>query len=113
MKDETLNAVILIVGTSAAVYSAFCGSYFAAAEHEPDADTCHRMRLGEGLGTFVTVALGIVASAHVGDSVPLWVSLGMVALFVSGFEYASAHTGTNNATTPVSTISANNAIVRR
>ncbi|MGI8309039.1 hypothetical protein [Saccharopolyspora hattusasensis] len=119
MNDATLYSSILIVGTSAAVFAAMCSSWFTAAEHQGDDDTRHRMRLCEGVATLVTLAQGVAASHHLGRSTPLFVSIALCALFVSGFEYAIAHAAAINpnkainTNSSINTISSINAIVRR
>jgi hypothetical protein len=90
---------ILVIGEGAAMFAAFCPSWFTVRSpffHDQDAHegNVQAIRQGEAAATLLTVAVGWAASALVRSPLPFFGALGISAVMIAGYEWSIAHPAT-------------------
>jgi protein-S-isoprenylcysteine O-methyltransferase Ste14 len=101
VKTEDLVLVPLIIGEASGVFAGFCPSWFTVSSpffHEQDAKegNVKRIRWGEAAATVIVVATGAALTVQTKSPVPWWISVGICAVFIGGYEYMIAHPATND-----------------
>jgi hypothetical protein len=99
-KDDT-TILILLVGEASGVFAGFCPSWFTVSspffhEQEAKAGNVKRIRWGEIAATAIVVGTGWAVSSRSANNTALWISLGISAVFVSGYEYMLRHPSTED-----------------
>jgi hypothetical protein len=96
VKTEDLYLVPLIIGEASGVFAGFCPSWFTVSspffhEQEAKSGNIQRIRWGEAAATAIVVATGWALSAQTKSGTPFWISVGICAVFIGGYEYMIAH----------------------
>lgn len=91
-----LATAILIVGEGAALFAAFCPSWFTVRSpffHEQDAraGNIRSIRQGETAATVLTVGMGWAATLLTRSALPLAGSIVVSAAMIAGYEYSIRH----------------------
>lgn len=97
-RDE-IAIFILLIGEASGVFAGFCPSWFTVSSpffHEQAAKegNVKRIRWGEVAATAIVVGTGAAVSYRSPNNHALWVSIGIAAIFVLGYEYMIAHPAT-------------------
>lgn len=95
-ENEWVWLLPLLMGEASGVFAAFNPSWFTVASpffHEQDAKAGNvkRIRWGEIAATGIVVGTGLAISKRFNDKTAFWLSVGVSALFVGGYEYMIAH----------------------
>lgn len=101
MKTEDLVIIPLIIGEASGVFAGFCPSWFTVSSpffHDQEAKdgNVKRIRWGEVAATGIVVATGAALSTTMKSGVPFWISVGICAVFIGGYEYMIAHPASND-----------------
>ena len=101
LSKDDVTVTILLVGEASGVFAGFCPSWFTVSSpffHEQDAKpgNVRRIRWGEVAATAIVVGTGWAVSSRQTSNVPLYVSLGISAIFVAGYEYMIRHPSTED-----------------
>lgn len=93
---DDITIFILLVGEASGVFAGFCPSWFTVSSpffHEQEArkGNIRRIRWGEIAASAIVVATGAAVSIRTGKALPFWVSVGISAIFVGGYEFMIAH----------------------
>lgn len=96
MKTEELVLIPLLIGEASGVFAGFCPSWFTVSSpffHDQEAKegNIKRIRWGEVAATAIVMATGYALTVTTKSAVPFWVSAGICAVFVGGYEYMIAH----------------------
>lgn len=88
-----LATAILIVGEGAALFAAFCPSWFTVRspffhEQSARAGNVRSIRQGETAATILTVGMGAAASVLTGSSLPIAGAVVVSVAMVAGYEYS-------------------------
>lgn len=96
MSRDDVTIIILLIGEASGVFAGFCPSWFTVSSpffHEQEArdGNIKRIRWGEIAATCIVVATGYAVAARGKSWFPLWASIIICAIFISGYEYMIAH----------------------
>lgn len=96
---DLIAITILLIGEASGVFAGFCPSWFTVSSpffHEQAAKdgNVKRIRWGEAAATAIVVGTGYAVSRTTGKTFPLYVSIGICAVFVAGYEFMIAHPAT-------------------
>lgn len=96
LSRDDATIIVLLVGEASGVFAGFCPSWFTVSspffhEQEAKAGNVKRIRWGEVAATVIVVATGYAVSARGASNLPLYASLGICAVFISGYEFMIAH----------------------
>lgn len=96
MSKDDLALCIMIVGEASGVFAGFCPSWFTVSSpffHEQEAKdgNIKRIRWGEVAATIIVMATGWGVSQISRNNAALWVSAGICAIFIGGYEYMIAN----------------------
>lgn len=96
---DDITIIILLVGEASGVFAGFCPSWFTVSSpffHEQDAKAgnVQRIRWGEVAATAIVVATGAAVSMRSKSWLPLYASLAICGVFVTGYEYMIKHPST-------------------
>jgi hypothetical protein len=99
MNAQSVGLCIMLVGEASGVFAGFCPSWFTVSSpffHEQEAKdgNIKRIRWGEAAATAIVMLTGYGVYSITGDTVPLWVSLAICAVFIGGYEYMIANPST-------------------
>ena len=99
-KDD-ITIIILLIGEASGVFAGFCPSWFTVSSpffHAQNAKegNVKRIRWGEVAATAIVVATGFAVSMRTANKLPLYASIGICAVFVTGYEYMIAHPSTED-----------------
>ena len=97
-KDD-VTIIILLIGEASGVFAGFCPSWFTVSSpffHEQDAKAgnIQRIRWGEIAATAIVVATGAAVSSRSKSWLPLYASLAICGVFITGYEYMIANPST-------------------
>lgn len=97
---DDMTIFILLIGEASGVFAGFCPSWFTVSSpffHEQAAKegNVKRIRWGEVAATAIVVGTGAAISYRSDKNHALWVSIGIAAIFVAGYEYMIAHPATD------------------
>lgn len=103
MSKDDITIIILLVGEASGVFAGFCPSWFTVSSpffHEQQAKegNIKRIRWGEIAATAIVVTTGAAVSMRSSNNLPLYASLLISAIFVSGYEYMIKHPATEENT---------------
>ena len=93
---DDITVMILLIGEASGVFAGFCPSWFTVSSpffHEQDckAGNVKRIRWGELAATLIVVSTGAAVSWRSATRMPLYASIAICAVFISGYEYMIAH----------------------
>jgi hypothetical protein len=102
LSRDDATIIVLLVGEASGVFAGFCPSWFTVSSpffHEQEArpGNVRRIRWGEAAATVIVVATGYAVSARGASNLPLWASLGICAVFITGYEFMIAHPSSDDA----------------
>lgn len=105
MKTEDLYLVPLIIGEASGVFAGFCPSWFTVSspffhDQEAKSGNIQRIRWGEAAATAIVATTGWALSYQTKSAAPFWVSIGICAVFIGGYEYMIAHPAKSDTGTP-------------
>jgi hypothetical protein len=94
-KDDT-TIIILLIGEASGVFAGFCPSWFTVSspffhEQEAKGGNVKRIRWGEIAATAIVLGTGWAVSSRQTSNLPLYASIGISAIFVTGYEYMIRH----------------------
>jgi hypothetical protein len=103
MNKDDITIIILLVGEASGVFAGFCPSWFTVSSpffHEQAAKegNIKRIRWGEIAATLIVVTTGAAVSMRSRGNMPLYASLLISAIFVTGYEYMIKHPATEENT---------------
>ena len=90
----TVGISILAAGDAANFLSGACPSYMTVASpffQEHREGNLKRLRQGEMVGGGLALMVGIGASLAAGSALPFWVTVGVTAILLAGYEWSAAH----------------------
>lgn len=99
MDTDQITIVILLIGEASGVFAGFCPSWFTVsspffhAQNAKDGNV-KRIRWGEIAATLICVATGAAVSYRSKTRLPLFASIAICGVFVTGYEYMIAHPAT-------------------
>lgn len=101
-RQSQADTVILLVGAAAGIFAGFCPSWFTVASpffHEQNAreGNVKRIRWGEIAAAIIVIAMGAAISHQERNSIPLFASIGISAMFIGGYEYMIANPSSKDA----------------
>jgi len=93
---DEITIFILLIGEASGVFAGFCPSWFTVSSpffHEQEAreGNIKRIRWGEVAASAIVLATGAAVSIRTGKPLAFWISAGISAIFVGGYEYMIAH----------------------
>jgi hypothetical protein len=96
MSRDDATIIILLIGEASGVFAGFCPSWFTVSspffhEQASKEGNVKRIRWGEIAATVIVVATGAAVSMRSNNNLPLYASLGICGVFVTGYEYMIAH----------------------
>lgn len=96
---DDITVIILLIGEASGVFAGFCPSWFTVSspffhEQEAKAGNVARIRWGEVAATGIVVATGAAVSARSRSWLPLYASLAICGIFITGYEYMIKHPAT-------------------
>jgi hypothetical protein len=102
LSKDDMALTIMLVGEASGVFAGFCPSWFTVSSpffHEQAAfeGNVKRIRWGEAAATAIVMATGWGAAQITGHAALLWVSLGICAVFIAGYEYMIKNPATEDA----------------
>lgn len=101
LSRDDITIIILLVGEASGVFAGFCPSWFTVSSpffHAQNAKdgNIRRIRWGEIAATLIVVSTGIAVSWRSANKLPLFASLLICAIFITGYEYMIAHPSTDD-----------------
>lgn len=98
---DDITIVILLIGEASGVFAGFCPSWFTVASpffHEQEAKpgNVKRIRMGEVAATLIVVATGWAVSIRSRGWFPLYASILICVIFITGYEWQIAHPATDD-----------------
>lgn len=99
MGRDDITIIILLIGEASGVFAGFCPSWFTVSSpffHAQSAreGNIKRIRWGEIAATLIVVATGAAVSWRSQSKLPLYASIGICTIFITGYEYMIAHPST-------------------
>jgi hypothetical protein len=96
LSRDDITIIILLIGEASGVFAGFCPSWFTVSSpffHEQDAKdgNVKRIRWGEVAATAIVVSTGAAVSWRSKSKLPLYASIAICGIFVTGYEYMIAH----------------------
>ena len=106
MNKDDVTIIILLIGEASGVFAGFCPSWFTVSSpffHEQAAKegNVKRIRWGEIAATLIVVSTGLAVSIRSTSKLPLYASIAICVVFITGYEYMIAHPATEDNSQPV------------
>lgn len=96
LNRDVVTIIILLVGEASGVFAGFCPSWFTVSspffhEQEAFAGNVRRIRWGEIAATSIVIATGFAVSFRSASKLPLYASILICLIFITGYEYMIKH----------------------
>jgi hypothetical protein len=98
---DDITVLILLIGEASGVFAGFCPSWFTVSSpffHEQGAieGNIRRIRWGEIAASVIVIATGAAVAWRSKTNIALYASIGICAVFTTGYEYMIRHPATED-----------------